>query len=143
MSFGGESEQNGMKKRGKALVLTLSMIVFVFIGLFLWMMNTAREQLASITYENVDMAQVTDGMHYGETDAGLVSVKVAVRVENHSIQDISILEHQNGMGSAAESIVQAMIRKNHYTVDAVSGATLSSEAIKSAVSKALHAGQTK
>ena len=47
------------------------------------------------------------------------------------------------MVTAAEAIVADMVEKNRYGVDAVSGATLSSEAIKSAVSKALYAGQTK
>jgi hypothetical protein len=41
------------------------------------------------------------------------------------------------MGSKAESITETMVTRNSYDVDAVSGATLSSEAIKSAVSKAL------
>jgi uncharacterized protein with FMN-binding domain len=132
-----------MKKRVKPVVLTLCVLALICLGLLFWMRNTAKEQLASMTYAEVDMALVTDGMYEGETNAGLVSVKVAVLVENHAIRDIRIVEHQNGMGSAAESIVGAMVEKNDYEVDAVSGATLSSEAIKSAVSKALSTGQMK
>ena len=130
-----------MKKHWKVPVIILGVFVLVLAGLYGWMTLTAQRQLAAITYEKVDMARVADGVYQGETDAGLVSVKVAVGVENHAIREIRILEHQNGMGSGAESIVQTMIEKNDYAVDAVSGATLSSAAIKSAVNKALDAGQ--
>lgn len=132
-----------MKKRWKVLLLILSVLVIACLGLFAWMRSAAKEQLAVMTYQDVEMALVADGAYEGEADAGLVSVKVSVLVKDHAIREIRILEHQNGMGSAAEAIVAEMVEKNRYGVDAVSGATLSSEAIKSAVSKALYAGQTK
>jgi len=69
-----------------------------------------------------------------------VKLKVDVTVKDHSITGIEILEHENGMGSKAEAITQTMLACNSYQVDAVSGATLSSETIKSAVSKALASG---
>lgn len=132
-----------MKKRWKVLLLILSVLVIACLGLFAWMRSAAKEQLAVMTYQDVEMALVADGAYEGEADAGLVSVKVSVLVKDHAIREIRILEHQNGMGSAAEAIVAEMVEKNRYGVDAVSGATLSSEAIKSAVSKALYAGQTR
>lgn len=131
-----------MKKSLKVLLIALGSIMLVCTGLYIWMMNASGRQLASITYAPVDMARVSDGLYFGETNAGMVHVRLSVSVEGHSIREIRILEHSNGLGSAAESIVQAMSKQNHYTVDAVSGATLSSEAIKSAVSKALNDGQT-
>ena len=51
-----------------------------------------------------------------------------------------VIEHQNGLGAKAEAITEDIIAQNDYDVDGVSGATLSSEAIKSAVSKALKKG---
>jgi Uncharacterized protein conserved in bacteria len=66
-----------------------------------------------------------------------------LKVIKHKIADITIIEHKNGLGSKAEAITDAMVEKNSYNVDAVSGATLSSEAIKSAVSKALKSGYPK
>ena len=91
-------------------------------------------------YEKIDMKLVADGTYQGETNAGLVLVKVDVNVKDHAIDNIDIIEHQNGLGGKAESITDRMIEQNNYEVDAVSGATLSSEAIKSAVSKALKKG---
>jgi uncharacterized protein with FMN-binding domain len=114
-------------------------IVMIGLILFITMTTTANNALESMVYEDVAMSQAADGTFQGITDAGMVSVKVAVTVKGHAINHIDIIEHKNGQGAPAEAITQDMVAANSYDVDAVSGATLSSEAIKSAVSKALKA----
>lgn len=128
-----------MKKAG----IVLGVIILIVLGAYLWMTGSEKNELASMVYENVDMNLVADGTYYGETDAGMVFVKVSVTVKDHAIKEISIIEHKNGLGSKAEAITKDMIARNSYDVDAVSGATLSSETIKSAVSKALKEGYQK
>ncbi len=125
-----------MKKLGIVLIVFAAFLL----GSFLWMTNSAKKGMQSLIYEPVDMARVADGEYTGESNAGLVKVKVCVAVKDHSITAIEILEHENGMGSKAKAITQTMLTYNSYQVDAVSGATLSSETIKSAVSKALARG---
>ena len=83
---------------------------------------------------------IADGTYFGEADVGLVFVKVEVNVKDHVIKDVEIIEHRNGMGSKAESITETMVTRNSYDVDSIGGATLSSEAIKSTVSKSLKRG---
>ena len=56
------------------------------------------------------------------------------------IRDIEILKHECGKGRRANEIVNDMIEKNDIEVDAVSGATMSSEVIKAAVRDALRSG---
>ncbi|HHT89574.1 MAG: FMN-binding protein [Limnochordia bacterium] len=130
-----------MKKWMKKIIIVLVALCLSLLGIKLWATTAVQKQLASLTYENVEMSLVRDGMYYGETKAGLVSVQVEVLVQNHTIRGIEIVEHDNGLGRKAESITLAMMQENKWAVDAVSGATLSSEAIKSAVSKALGAAQ--
>lgn len=127
-----------MKKIG----ITLGIVLVFALGAFIWMTSSAKKELDTMVYEDIDMNLVADGTYYGETYAGLVLVKVGVRVKEHTISDINLIEHQNGLGSKAEAIIESIIVKNSYNVDAVSGANLSSEAIKSAVSKALKEGYT-
>ena len=117
--------------------IVLGAIVIVGFVMFALMSNSANKTLASMVYEDVDMSQTKDGTFEGSVDAGLVSVKVAVTVEDHAIIRIDIIEHKNGKGAPAEAITEDMIAANYYDVDVISGATMSSEAIKSAVSKAL------
>lgn len=130
----------GMKRGLKIVGIVLAVLIIAGFGIFLWLTNAAKNELNSMVYENVDMNSVSDGKYYGETDAGLVFVRVRVTVKDHVIKTVEIIEHRNGMGSKAESVTERIIGENSYDVDAVSGATLSSEAIKSAVSKALKEG---
>ncbi len=129
----------------KALIIAGIVIgVILVIGAvgFLLMSNSAKNALASLVYEDIDMSRAADGTFEGSADSGLVSVKVAVTVQDHTISRIDILEHKNGKGAPAEAITQDMTAANTYDVDAISGATLSSETIKSAVSRALKASCT-
>lgn len=135
-----EGVASKMKKGLKIAGIVLGIFIIAGFCLYAGMTNSAKKELNAMVYEKADLALVQDGTYDGEADAGLVYVKVGVTVKAHALQDIKILEHRNGMGSKAESITKAMVDKNSYKVDAVSGATLSSEAIKSAVSKALKKG---
>ncbi|WP_033168062.1 FMN-binding protein [Clostridium sp. KNHs205] len=125
-----------MKKIG----LILLILIAIGLGLYISLVNSSKKSLTAMEYEEVDMSEVADGVYLGEVDAGLVYVKVSVTVNENKLINIRILKHKNGLGSKAESIITEMLQQNSYKVDAVSGATLSSEAIKSAVSKALKKG---
>lgn len=125
-----------MKKIG----LILLILIVIGLGLYISLVNSSKKSLTAMEYEEVDMSEVADGVYFGEVDAGLVYVKVSVTVNENKLINIRILKHKNGLGSKAESIITEMLQQNSYKVDAVSGATLSSEAIKSAVSKALKKG---
>jgi uncharacterized protein with FMN-binding domain len=128
-----------MKKLGIAFIVLIILVV----GSFLLMTDNAKKELKAMEYEKIDMNLVSDGVYNGEADAGLVKVKVATTVKNNAIKKIDIIEHQNGMGAKAEVITDKIIEENSYKVDSISGATLSSETIKSAVSKSLKEGYSK
>jgi len=126
-----------MKKALFIIIILAAIIVLVIFGGLMIIRNQSQQALSSITYETVDMSQAADGEYIGQADAGLVQVKVAVTIKDHTIDKIDILEHKSGMGQKAENITTSMVNANNFDVDAISGATLSSEVIKSAVSKAL------
>lgn len=130
-----------MNRRLIGVLAALVVLALAAGGMFFKMTNDAKAALAALPYESVDMNRVSDGVYQGESDAGLVYAKVEVRVQNHRIGGVKILEHRNGRGGAAEAIADAMVAGNRYDVDTVSGATLSSQTIKSAVSLALKQGE--
>lgn len=123
-------------------IVSIGLVLVVVIGLmaYFWMTRASEKALNNIQYADVDITQVTDGTYNGLTDAGLVKVQLDVTVKDHQIEAIQISNHQNGKGSPAEALIPVMIEQNTFKVDAVSGATFSSEAIKSAVSQALKSG---
>ena len=79
-------------------------------------------------------------MYLGKAETTFVKVEVEVEVIDHKIVKSNLVKHDNGLGKKAERIIEDMISLNTYEVDAVSGATSSSEVIKSAVSDALAKG---
>jgi uncharacterized protein with FMN-binding domain len=79
------------------------------------------------------------GEYYGEYihNEKFLSVKLNVIISENSIKEIIILEHKNGLGKNAESIIYDVIQKNSLDVDIVSGATYSSRCILKAIENAL------
>lgn len=96
-----------------------------------------KKRLAKIENEDIDMETVEDGIFEGHSELDLVKVDVKVLVKNHKIKKVELLRHECGLGHPADVIVDKMVEQNTWDVDAVSGATVSSEIIKNAVNKAL------
>lgn len=129
-----------MKKAIKIVGSIVAAIVILF-GVFILIMNQkAKEAMSKQHNVEIDMAQVKDGTYEGESDGGMVKVKVSVEVKDHKIAAINLIEHKNGKGKPAEAIIPEMIEKNTDNVDAVSGATGSSRTIRNAVNVALQKG---
>ena len=95
--------------------------------------------LLSVSYF-VHLKFLCYGVYNGHSETDLVKVDVRVTVADGRIEDIEILKHECGKGHPADVIVSDMIKDNTVDVDAVSGATMSSEVIKDAVRDALRSG---
>lgn len=129
-----------MKGKLRIAVIGLAVLAVVITALYLWMSAEQKAAMDRLVFEEIDMAKVQDGTYTGSAGTGFVNVKVEVSVEGHKITRIVLLEHENGLGKKAETIVDDMVRMNTYEVDGVSGATHSSQTIKSAVCDALIKG---
>ncbi len=124
-----------MKKKKIGIIL-VCVILFVFIGVKV-VLNVFVNDVNSITVLSPDLANISDGIYVGEYSVTPVRVKVEVFVTEHKITDIKIIEHENGLGSKAEKIVNDVISEQSLEVDAVSGATVSSKCILKAVENAI------
>ena len=133
-----------MKKVGKILL-----VIGCIIGIAVCGIGLAMKKQVSRMYEQLDAAtvvaldHVADGTYEGTAETPLVKVTVAVTVENHTLKDIQLLRHENGKGAPAEAMLPEMLRQNTSEVDTVSGATMSSKAIRAAVRDALAKGAEK
>lgn len=90
-----------------------------------------------VELNGIELSKAEDGSWKGIHEAFPVSAEVLVHIMNHSIRDIEIIRHDNGRGSAAESIVDSVIAAQDTRVDAVSGATSSSNVILKAIEQAV------
>ncbi len=90
-----------------------------------------------IEVKTPDFASLPDGTYRGEYDGGLVKAVVDVQVADGRIEKVTIISHRNGMGQAAEAIVDDVVTKQSLEVDTISGATRSSKVILKAIEAAL------
>lgn len=122
------------KKRFFFIIGGLFLIFIIFVGI--QFMKTIK--LASTTsIRAIAFDQIDDGIYEGNSDFGLVQVRLEVEVADHKLKNVNILEHQNGFGSKAEQMVDQMMMENRIDVDTISGATVSSKAIQKACEQAL------
>lgn len=125
-----------MRKIKKIGFVMCSIILIVIIGY-----NVANvillNNVNNILVNTPDLSNVSDGTYFGEYTIGPVHVEIEVAVENHKIINVNILEHDNGLGSSAESIPNQIVERQTLEIDAVSGATVSSKCILKAVEDAI------
>ena len=83
--------------------------------------------------------KLKDGEYEGSAKGYGGELTVRVTIKDGKIADIKVVSHNETPEyfKAASAILDTMIKNNTFDVDAVSGATITSNALKSAVSKAL------
>ena len=99
--------------------------------------HSYQQKVTDIVWEDVNVADIADGIYEGEYDAGYIYARVEVEIRDGKMISITLLEHRNERGKAAERIIDDILEKQSITVDAVSGATNSCNVIKKAVENAL------
>lgn len=110
-------------KRNIAIVLTLILLVTALVG--------------------CGGTKYTDGTYTGE-GTGMEPMKVSVEIKDGKIASVEITENDESEGyceEALEQIPQIIVDKNSTDVDAVSGATITSNGIKEAVDNALESAK--
>ena len=112
-------------------------VLIAFICVFILGCSTAYKNL---TAKMPDLALKTDGVYRGNYDLSgtPVDVTLDVTIQDHKIIGIKMVKHIcSPIGKKAEKIIDQIITIQSLDVDAVSGATGSSIAIKKAVENAL------
>lgn len=90
--------------------------------------------------DSVELDDVADGTYAGTAAGHNGPLDVEVTVEGGEIIDVKILSHEETDGladPALEDVPQAIVDNNSTAVEVVSGATITSEAIMTAVNTAL------
>lgn len=120
-----------------AIILFFFLIVLIFGAFYLKSVSDYQKKVQEIVFHEINPANIPDGSYVGECDTDFVYAKVQVTIADGKIASIDLLEHRQGRGKAAESIIDQIIAKQSIDVDTVSGATNSSKVIKKAVENAL------
>lgn len=122
-----------MAKLITGLVIVLAVACLIFLGTNIY----AKNMLKNVSIAKVNPRELPDGTYPGEATLKPVIAKVNVTIADGKISGVQITEHQTGLGKKAEAIAAEIIDKQSLQVDAISGATMSSQAILKACENAL------
>jgi len=114
-----------------AVVITL-LVSFVVVALLL--------RPRTLDIGQVDLNTVEDGTYIGICQNKILFAVVRVEVSGHEIRGIEILEHKESYLPQAKMIADDVLTEQSLEVDAVSGATLTSDTVKKAIEDALLQG---
>lgn len=79
-----------------------------------------------------------DGVFVGEAEGYIDTVRVSVELKDGKIKDVKIIKQSESKPKKALKLIpKRIVKKNKVDVDTVTGATITSKAIKKAVAKAL------
>lgn len=124
----------------KQIIIVIIIVFLVACGVFLNYLNNVRhyqQTVQAMTFSEVDLSSVPDGVYVGECDVDFIYAKVQVTIAGGVISNIDIINHRNEKGATAEKIVTDIVEEQKIDVDAISGATNSSKVLKKAVENAI------
>lgn len=124
-----------MKSRmKKTLPYVFTVAITLFIG-FVIVAFVLRPQKLDIGA--VDLDTVSDGEYVGVCQNKILFAVVKVKVQNHKITDVEVIEHKASYMEQAKQIAENVCGEQALDVDAISGATLTSNTVLKAIENAL------
>lgn len=138
-------ERKRMSTKKRIILFSIFGVVLIAltygINYYITFLNYERD-VAAIQVQNVDLNTISDGEYFGDCNVDFIRAKVRVVIENHMITDVELLEHYNDRGEAANALPARILEEQRIDVDAISGATASSNVIQEAVYNALTGERT-
>lgn len=131
---------NNTAKKVMRRILIVLLILIVLTGLTLVFALPGLNQTATLDIGAVDLSQIPDGTYTGSYNSYRWSTTVEVTLKDHRITDILPIKIQSGRDNLGKELKEKMILQQTADVDAVSGATASSNAYLKAVENALKNG---
>lgn len=120
------------KKKVLSLLATILITALVCFAAFALLLRPQTLEIGT-----VDLNTVTDGEYIGVCQNKILIAVVKVCVKSHEIAYIEILEHKASYMGQAETITRKVCAEQTLEVDAVSGATLTSDTVLKAIENAL------
>ncbi|SFG46763.1 FMN-binding protein [Enterocloster clostridioformis] len=124
-----------MKSKMKKILPYVSTVVITLFSGFVIVAFVLRPQKLEIGA--VDLDTVSDGEYVGVCQNKILFAVVKVKVQNHEISDVEVIEHKASYMKQAEQIAENVCDKQSLDVDTISGATLTSDTVLKAIENAL------
>ena len=120
-------------------IIGLIFLLFIIIAsLSMFYLTKGLEEVLNVGINPVDLSGIEDGVYSGSYDLGRWANELKVTVENHKITDIQIQEDVKfAQPEESSQLFQRVIKEQNTTVDAISGATVTSKAYLKSIENAL------
>jgi uncharacterized protein with FMN-binding domain len=115
-------------------------VVVVLVGAMVIVTTSGMGAVRRTAVANVDLSAIGDGSYKGAFSKGRFHFDVIVDVKNNRIDAITLADPAKAT-DVTRAIAAAIIAKQSVTIDAVSGASLTTRAFAKAVEKALSAAE--
>jgi len=125
----------------KRKIVLAVVVTAILTGLLSFMAMALFLRPTTLDIGAVDLNTVADGEYIGICQNKILFAVVKVEVADHQITRIDILEHKKSYLEQARIFSDSVISEQSLEVDAVSGATLTSDTIRKAIENALKQGQ--
>ena len=132
-----QKKQKYSKPDYSKFLMFAAIIFIVFCGYIIARKKIQLREAASLPFYKIELEQIADGTYSGKTYTSFLHLQLDVKIENHKITDITVIENDGIDGEKARPIIQKMIEQNSVVVPAVKGAELGSLVYISCVSTAL------
>ncbi len=120
----------------KVIMIILTIIVIIFLFVFLYLLQGLKDG-ENVAINSIDTATLADGVYSGQYQGGRWSNQLNVTVENHRITAIEITDDITfAQKDVSDELFDRVIAEHNTTVDAVSGATVTSKAYLKAIENA-------
>lgn len=97
----------------------------------------------SLVIGTTDLSTVADGEYIGVCQNKILLAVVKVEIKDHEIIGIEVITHKPSYMKQAEQIAKAVCAAQSLEVDAISGATLTSDTVLRAIENALEDGNAR
>lgn len=132
-----QKKQKYSKPDYSKFLMFAAIIFIVFCGYIIARKKIQLREAASLPFYKIELEQIADGTYSGKTYTSFLHLQLDVKIENHKITDITVIENDGIDGEKARPIIQKMIEQNSVVVPAIKGAELGSLVYISCVSTAL------
>jgi len=128
-----------MSKKKKIVIGIIGVLVLIFIAgqVAIKQIESNFNALMDSEMADIDLEKTKDGVYTGSYSVLPVEAEVQIKLENHEIVSIELLEHRHGQGANAEILPEIVVQAQSLEVDLVAGATYSSKVILKAIEDAL------
>lgn len=126
-----------MKRRYKILLGSIGIIIILIISALFVLMNGMKD-IESLTVESLDLNSLEDGSYTGTFDITRWSNTVEVKIENHRITEISVIDDvMIDLEGLTHRLFESVIQNQSLDVDIETGTSITSKAYLKAIENAL------